>query len=276
MFLKQNAIKAFREKPESQLFAERSDTYDRCTHSTLTECLRFKAERFRSRAVAVLAMTLGVFFGAGTAEAQQLRMNIGCPTLGSADIGKYTIDELNKLCHNNSGSTTTSSSGGSAQTSEVASAEGGAALSCGQHKALAFKARLNPGFVEGETSQMVVDKYCQGKPDDALPDESYAGGDLATGIFRFERGYHNSYTGAKARICKSYYAGDAYLDNGRVEFTSGGHTWRGTISQNSYISVTRDGVTPRPKNHTVISGPMFNAELYNGYCGKGFFRLSAQ
>ncbi len=38
--------KAFREKPDSQLFAERSDTYERCTHSALTECLRFKAERF--------------------------------------------------------------------------------------------------------------------------------------------------------------------------------------------------------------------------------------
>ncbi len=25
-------------------FAERSDTYDRCTHSTLTECLRFKTD----------------------------------------------------------------------------------------------------------------------------------------------------------------------------------------------------------------------------------------
>ncbi|WP_272008850.1 hypothetical protein [Roseovarius sp. ZX-A-9] len=218
-------------------------------------------------------MALGLILGVAPAQAQQLKMNIGCPTLGSADIGKYTIDELNRLCHNNSGSSGTSTS---SQGSQMDSAEGGAALSCGQHKALAFKARLNPGFVEGQTSQQVVDKYCQNKPDDALPDESYAGGDQATGWFRFERGYHTTYTGAKARICKNYYSGDAYLDNGRIEFTSGGHTWRGTISQNSYISITRDGVTPRPKNHTVISGPMFNAELYNGYCGTGFFRLSAQ
>ncbi len=38
--------KAFCENPDSQLFAERSDTYDRYTHSALTECLKFKAERF--------------------------------------------------------------------------------------------------------------------------------------------------------------------------------------------------------------------------------------
>lgn len=223
------------------------------------------------RAGGLLAMAAALL-ASGPVMAQQLKMNVGCPTLGSSDIGKYTIEELNKLCHNNTGSASGSNSAGE----QVASAEGGAALSCGQHKALAFKARLNPGFVEGQTSQTVVDKYCQGKPDDALPDESYAGGDQATGVFRFERGYNTSYSGAKGRICKGYYSGQAYLDNGRIEFTSGGHTWRGTISQNSYISITRDGVTPRPKNHTVISGPMFNAELYNGYCGHGFFRLSAQ
>ena len=121
-----------------------------------------------------------------------------------------------------------------------------------------------------------MDKYCSGKPDDALPAESYSGGDQASGVFRFERGYYTSYSGAKANICRGYYSRDAYLNNGRIEFTSGGHTWRGTISQNSYISITRDNVSPRPKNQTSVTGPMFNAELYNGYCGKGFFRISAQ
>lgn len=252
MFHKQSATRAFREKTGSRIFAKLFGG---------------------GAAAAVLGIGM-IFAGADLAEAQQLKMNIGCPTLGSADIGKYTIDQLNKLCHNSGGG---SSGGGSSSSSqEVASAEGGAALSCGQHKALAFKARLNPGFVEGQTSQTVVDKYCQGKPDDALPDESYTGGDQATGTFRFERGYHTQYSGRKAEICRTYYSGTAYLDNGRIVFTSGGHTWRGTISNNSYISITRENVTPRPKNPTSITGPMFNAELYNGYCGYGFFRLSAQ
>ena len=233
------------------------------------------------KAGVVVALGLALGMGATPATAQQLKMNIGCPTLGSADIGKYTIDELNKLCHNNSGSASASTSGDStssqtAEATQITSAEGGAALSCGQHKALAFKARLNPGFVEGEASQSVVQKYCQGKPDDALPDESYSGGDQVAGRFHFERGYNTQYSGAKGRICKTYYSGEADLDNGRIQFISGGHTWRGTISSNSYVSVTRDGVTPRPKNPTSITGPMFNAEIYNGHCGYGFFRLSAQ
>jgi hypothetical protein len=223
-----------------------------------------------------LALAVTVL-AAGPGAAQQLKMNVGCPTLGSANIGQYTIDELNTLCHNNTGQATTSSSGGGTQqVQQVQSAENGAALSCGQHKALAAFARMNPGFVEGETSQAVVEKYCQGKPDTALPDGSQVGGDLLSGVFRFERGYNTQYSGRKGEICQPYYSGDAYLDQGRIEFTSGGHTWRGTISQNSYVSITRDGVTPRPKNDTVISGPMLNAELYNGYCGSGFFRLSAK
>lgn len=223
-------------------------------------------------AVCLVLLTL-----AAPAAAQQLRMNVGCPTLGSADIGKYTIDELNKLCHNNTGApTTTTSTSGSQPTEQVVSAENGASLSCGQHRALAEFARMNPGFVEGETSAAVVQKYCDNLSNDALPGGSQVGGDLLTGVFGFERGYYGQFSGAKGQTCQTYYSGKAYLDKGTIELTSGGHTWRGTISQNSYISITRDGVTPRPKNHTVISGPMMGAELFNGYCGSGFFRLKAQ
>ena len=236
----------------------------------------FHKRNAMSRAGALaLGLMMGALFGASAAEAQQFRMNVGCPTLGSADIGKYTIDELNALCHNSSGGSSSSSS--SSGVTEVASAENGAALSCGQHKALAAFARMNPGFVEGQTSQAIVDKYCGGGVSDtAVPGGSQVGGDLLSGVFRFERGYHTQYSGAKRNICQPYYSGDAYLDRGQITFTSGGHTWRGTITQNSFVSITRDGVTPRPKNPTSISGPMLEAELYNGYCGYGFFRLSAK
>ncbi|WP_136657355.1 hypothetical protein [Nitratireductor sp. XY-223] len=197
------------------------------------------------------------------ADAQKLRLNKGCPKLGSSDIGSYTIDELNELCH-----------GGGA--SQGGPAEGGASLSCGQHKALAVYSRLNSNFVEGQAAQAVVDKYCDNVSDDSLPVGSQVGGDQLSGPVRFERGYYTEYSGAKARICKTYYSGSAYLYNGTIEFVSGGHTWRGAITQNSFISITRDGVDPRPKNPTGISGPMLGAELYNGYCGRGFFRLVLQ
>ena len=40
------------------------------------------------------------------------------------------------------------------------------------------------------------------------------------------------------------------------------------------ISITREGVTnPRPKNDTGIYGPIYEASLFNGYCGQGYFRL---
>ncbi|KUF09640.1 hypothetical protein [Pseudoponticoccus marisrubri] len=198
------------------------------------------------------------------AAAQQMRINNGCPSLGTSNVGQYTIEQLNKLCHDEA------QSGG-----QVKPAENGAALTCGQHRFMAMKARIDVSYSEGVASQQVVDKYCTNKPDSALPDQSYEGGDKITGTVRFERGYDTRWSGRKASICQRYYSGRAYIENGRIEFNSGGHTWRGTISQSSYISITRNGVTPRPKNHTVISGPMFDAELYNGYCGAGFFRLVA-
>ena len=218
-----------------------------------------------------VALGVGVLFG-GAAGAQQFRMNVGCPTLGSADIGKYTVDELNALCHNTSGGSSSSSGG-----TQVAAAENGASLSCDQHRALAAFARMNPGFVEGQTSQAIVNKYCGGESDgDAPPQGSQVGGNLLNGVFRFDRGYFTKHEGEKAEICKPHYWGDAYISNGQIQFASGGFTWRGTISNNSFISITRAGVFPPLKHPTSISGPMLDAELYNGYCGYGYFRLSGR
>lgn len=215
-------------------------------------------------------------FGVASVEAvsaQDMRINKGCPKLGDPNIGKYTIDQLNCLCHNGA---QCSQSPASQSPGQVTSAENGAALTCGQHKALAAFAKANTGFVEGQTSQSIVDKYCGGPTsNDQVPSSSQVGGNFLTGVFNFERGYYGSFSGRKRTICGSSYRGKAFVDKGKIEFNSGGHTWRGTIASNSFISITRDGVNPRPKNHTVISGPMTNADLYNGYCGGGYFRLLA-
>ena len=202
--------------------------------------------------IAILAILTSI---AAPAMAQQYRMNLGCPSAGDADFGKYTIEELSKLCFD------------ARPSDEV--------LNCGQHRFNAQKARIDTSFVEGLASQQIVDKYCDGagKPDSAVPDQSYSGGNTINGAVRFERGYNTRWTGSKARTCGNQYTGMAYINNGTIEFNSGGHTWRGTISANSYISISRNGVFPRPKNPTSIVGPMFNAELYNGFCGGGYFRL---
>lgn len=207
------------------------------------------------------------------AQAQEYRINVGCPTLGDPNIGSYTIDQLNELCHHTSASSGVAVSG-------AGGSLGGAGgsptdvLTCGQHRFLAAKARINAGFVEGVASQAVVEQFCGGGvSDDAIPGGSIAGGAELSGYFRYERGYYTHWSGAKADICRPLYTGEAYVDHGRISFTSGGHTWVGTVSENSYISITRDGVTPRPKNPTGITGPIYDAELYNGYCGSGFFQL---
>lgn len=196
-------------------------------------------------------------------SAQDMRLNVGCPSLDDPNVGNYSIDQLNKWCQNDSGGGNT----------KPTAPEGGAALSCGQHRMLARQARINVGYTEGNANQAVADSTCAGVPDNQLPADSQPGGNQLVGNYRFVRGYHTKWTGRKAEICKTRYDGTARLDRGTVVFTSGGHTWRGSIAQNSYISITRDGVTPRPRNPTVISGLVTNAKLYNGYCGRGYFRL---
>jgi hypothetical protein len=219
---------------------------------------------------ALVAALFVLIVGALPAQAQTYRINVGCPTLGDPNIGNYTIDQLNQLCHNTGGT----AQGGASTQPPAQAAESGAVLTCGQHRFLAAKARIDTSFVEGVASQAVVEAYCGGNvADDAIPGGSIEGGNTLEGYFRYERGYYTQWSGAKANICQTRYTGEAYVDNGRIMFHSGGHTWQGTISQNSYISITRDGVSPRPKNPTGISGPIYDAELFNGYCGAGYFRL---
>lgn len=44
-------------------------------------------------------------------NAQDFRIDMGCPTLGSPDIGKYTIDQLDRLCKGVSETTAETASG---------------------------------------------------------------------------------------------------------------------------------------------------------------------
>lgn len=84
--------------------------------------------KFLNLASIVLAFALMSFGLTTPASAQKMRLNVGCPSLGSPNIGSYTIDQLNELCHNNTGQTSVSSSSGSSPAAEVSSAENGASL----------------------------------------------------------------------------------------------------------------------------------------------------
>jgi hypothetical protein len=125
---------------------------------------------------------------------------------------------------------------------------------------------------------MVAFEKCEGKDDDELPDDDVVVADIPVGLFTFTRGYYTEYEGSKAKTCQSKYEGEAHIDDdGTISFTSGGHDWQGIVKDDLTIVITREGVTnPRPRNQTAIYGNLYDANLYNGFCGQGFFQLGTQ
>lgn len=214
------------------------------------------------------ALLLALMFAAvaSAASAQQLRINSSCPSIDQADLGSMTASELNCSCFH---------SAAACQQVGQDLPDEGTVLTCGQLKTAAALARINSTYVEGQAAQTTVNQQCSGDDEDVPDNVMPTAQALAAGIYKFQRGYYTSYSGAKLQICQPSYTGDARVySDGTIMFTSGGHDWRGVISPDLNISITREGVTnPRPKNDTGIYGPIYEASLFNGYCGQGFFRI---
>lgn len=144
-------------------------------------------------------------------------------------------------------------------------------LTCGSIKALAFRASV--GLPEGFAAQEQLNSSCPpGVPDSHVPPPPPAVQRLE-GRYLISRGYTDRNPGADPNTCQREYREEAFIQGGTITFTGGGHTWSGAITDNNWVNISRDGVTPRPRNPTAITGPITNATLFNGYCGRGYFRI---
>lgn len=96
---------------------------------------------------------------------------------------------------------------------------------------------------------------------------------VPNGEYTAIRGYRSE----KAPHCLASYAVNAvFVEDGRITFQSDGRTWRGSIDQRSgKIDIGYNGIHPKPKNDTYITGAFDKARMYNGFCGNGYFSLQA-
>jgi len=96
---------------------------------------------------------------------------------------------------------------------------------------------------------------------------------VPNGTYSAARGYNRRQRGCNTR----YRIGSVNVSNGRIRFRSGGHTWQGRIDQQSgHVRIAYSGITRRrPNYNTWIDGNAIQgAQLFNGKCGNGFFRLN--
>ncbi len=222
---------------------------------------------------AAIAISLGAPALAPSADAQTTtyRASVGC-SLGNlpADI---TASELRcrcyQICEKEVVQPPTQQVTTAGGTKEVVRPD---AVTCGALRFMASRASV--GFPEGHSASQAVAANCIQKPDDYIPPPPDAA--KLEGQYSFVRGYSSRNPGVNKSICESSYEGSATVRDGKITFNSGGHQWTGVITNNKWVLISRDGIDPRPKNPTVITGPIDNASLYNGYCGRGFFRISAR
>jgi hypothetical protein len=188
----------------------------------------------------------------------EFAINSGCPSIGDPALATLTMNELNERCF-----------GSGSRHADVQP------LSCGQIRGLALTARNNADYVEGQAVGR-TEALCEGQLNAQYPTNVPAAPQpIPTGIYVFERGYSAVFPEPKRSVCRPLYVGEATVaDDGTITFLSGGHSWEGVVGTDLQIRLTRDGVThPRPQNDTGIFGSIYDARLYNGYCGEGFFRL---
>jgi len=78
------------------------------------------------------------------------------------------------------------------------------------------------------------------------------------------------------RGCKNRYRITVEVRDGRFSFLSDNRSWTGRINANGEIYLDGSGVRPRTKTSVSIRGRLENAQMYSGYCGNGYFRVTRQ
>jgi len=103
-----------------------------------------------------------------------------------------------------------------------------------------------------------------------------------TGVARFNglysgtRGYTDPGRRSPNRGCKSRYNISVQVANGQFRFFSDNRSWTGSINARGEIFLDNSGVQPRTKTKALIRGKLNNAQIYSGYCGNGYFRVTRQ
>lgn len=192
--------------------------------------------------------------GATPAEAQRYGINVGCPDVQDlpANASLSQIADLVKPCWSDPGE-----------------------LTCDQLLAMAVPARIDVGDPQAIAANDALQDKCPGVAGGGSNDQPIDSGNyFPDGTYVGLRGYTDLNRGVSSGICKrNYEPFEVRVANGRISFRSGGHRWEGIISGDGFIRIGRDGVSPRPRNPTVIIGNADGAYLFNGYCGTGELRL---
>lgn len=219
---------------------------------------------------AVLSVSCATVLSTFPVAAQQTaRASVGCPKPGDIPLD-WSAQRLKEACP---GTTTVTGAAPSANTDVTV-------LNCENLKTVAAaapRASVGTGSSDVQVAAQTYQTSCvDSKPPPVTVTQTTAP-KVPDGIYSFSRGYSQPPAGSKG-TCDQY-TGSAVVSGRRIEFESSGYRWAGAVTNDGYVEIRNAGIQPignqKPlRNPTSILGPVGNANLYNGYCGSGYFVLS--
>lgn len=141
------------------------------------------------------------------------------------------------------------------------------ALTCGQLRLLSVSKVEE--WPEGVVASEVSHRHCL-----------YYGNDTVTGVSDINSGQYDGVWLGKFVFedddefrCKLIKPFEIYIDNGSVNFAWLGRNYRGAITNNSWVLLNSNGVSPRGVK-VAIMGPVLQPEVYHSMCGKGYLQMN--
>jgi hypothetical protein len=99
---------------------------------------------------------------------------------------------------------------------------------------------------------------------------------LPNGVYAATRGYTNPSRPAPDGECRGSDQFDVKIEDGTIEFrTDGNRLFRGRVNQETgLIRIETEDITPATKTPFLISGRYDDAQMQNGFCLEGNFKIN--
>ena len=141
------------------------------------------------------------------------------------------------------------------------------ALTCGQLRVMSLS-RDESEWPEGVVARSAERRHCMFSSKDDVTSVSNVNAGQFDGTWRARFVFDEDDNG-NCKLAKPF---DMKIENGVVQFTWLNRKYSGAITNNSWIMVNANGVSPGGLNFSVL-GPVLQPEVYHGTCGRGYVQM---
>lgn len=141
------------------------------------------------------------------------------------------------------------------------------ALTCGQLRIMSVS-RAEDEWPEGVVARAAERRHCMFSSKEDVTSVS----DVNTGQFDGVWRAQFVFDGKNEAKCGWSTPFDLKIENGAVQFSWMNRKYSGAITNNSWIMISANGVSPKGLSFAVL-GPVLQPEVYHGTCGRGYIQM---